>query len=163
MSDRHFERKLPYRNYNPLNIRYAKNVKWQGQVGENKGFVVFERFSMGYRAAVKILRSYHLREIRSIRDIIRNWAPPTENPTEQYIKNVVAFMNKWHSPIETPPEYCARTQINLRDKKAVVRLLLAMTETEMGANTAQIHSMLSSAESGYDLAVTSKGFFAGIE
>ena len=155
-----FNRRLPYVNRNPLNIRYSNKVKWQGQEGQNKGFVVFNSFSMGYRAAVKILRSYHLRDIRSIRDIIRTWAPPNENNTEAYVKNVVHFMNRMYECNEAPPEYCARTQINLRDKKEVVKLLLAMTETEMGANTAQILSMREYAEIGFDMAVTAPGFFS---
>ena len=159
-----FQDSIAYRNRNPLNIRYSEKITWQGQDKSYKGtFVRFNRFSMGYRAAVKILRSYHLRDIRSIRDIVRTWAPPNENKTDQYIKNVVHFMNRMYECNEAPPEYCARTQINLRDKKEVVKLLLAMTETEMGANTAQILSMREYAELGFDMAVTAPGFYNGIE
>ena len=158
-----FQDSIAYRNRNPLNIRYSEKITWQGQDKSYKGtFVRFNRFSMGYRAAVKIMRAYHLRDIRSIRDIVRTWAPPTENKTDEYVKNVVAFMNRMYECNEAPPEYCARTQINLRDKKEVVKLLLAMTETEMGANTAQILSMRSYAELGFDMAVTCKGFYDGI-
>ncbi|MBO7052059.1 MAG: hypothetical protein J6W24_05285 [Prevotella sp.] len=60
-------------------------------------------------------------------------------------------------------EYCARTQINLRDREEVVNLLLAMTRVEMGANAAQLHELKTSAYIGYDLAATTPGFFKEIK
>ena len=172
-----FNRRLPYVNRNPLNIRYSNKVKWQGQEGQNKGFVVFNSFSMGYRAAVKILRSYHLRDVRSIGAIINTWAPPNENKTDQYIKNVVHFMNRLSNVndtlrYDTQGEPCYDTEqssydtpsatkhLNLRNREEVVSLLLAMTKVEMGANTAQILSMREYAELGFDMAVTAPGFFS---
>ena len=55
-------------------------------------------------------------------------------------------------------DYCARTQINLKDREEVVNLLMAMTRVEMGANAAQLHQLKSYAEWGYDKAVTEPGF-----
>ena len=183
--EKYFNETIAYRNRNPLNIRYSKTVTWQGQLGEEKGFVKFQGFSLGYRAAVKILRSYHLRGIRSIKKIIETWAPRNENNTEAYIANVVNFVrnaslrngastyeneNPNHNPNKKSPcrgdleglEYCARTQINLRDREEIVNLLLAMTRVEMGANAAQLHELKTSAYIGYDLAATTPGFFKGI-
>ena len=157
MSDRHFDRTLAYRNRNPLNIRYSNKVKWQGQEGQNKGFVKFCAFSMGYRAAVKILRSYHLRRIRTLGAIIETWAPRSENNTMAYIKAVEQFM----SPRQSEPfsvDY--DTEIDLKNRDLVVQLLLAMTRVEMGANAAQVYSMRTYAEMGYDMAVTAPGFFS---
>ena len=152
-----FDHSTPYLNRNPLNIRYSKSVKWQKQTGMFKGFVRFESFQWGYRAAVKILRSYHLRGIRSIGAIIGTWAPSSENDTKAYTKTVLDYLNGvW--AIE-PPEYCAKTQINLKDREEVINLLMAMTKVEMGANAAQLHSLRGDAEWGYDRAVTEPGFF----
>jgi hypothetical protein len=148
---------LAYRNKNPLNIRYSSKVKWQGQLDNIQGFVRFSGFSYGYRAAVKILRSYHLRGIRSIGKIIETWAPQTENNTAAYTKSVLSYLNGVFAVEQK--EYCARTQINLRDREEVVNLLMAMTRVETGANVAQLHDFKSSAYAGYDLAVTSQGFF----
>lgn len=148
--------------FNPLNIRYNINTIWQGQKGNERGFVRFNRYSMCYRAAVKILRSYHLRDIRSIRDIIKTWAPEAENDTGTYIKNVVNFMNGCWRIDTGEPDYCARTQINLRDRQEVVNLLMAMTRQECGANTAQLQELKGSIMVGYDLAVTDPKFFLGI-
>ena len=151
-----FNRRLPYVNRNPLNIRYSNKVKWQGQEGQNKGFVVFNSFSMGYRAAVKILRSYHLRRIRTLGAIIETWAPRSENNTVAYIKAVEQFM----SPRQSEPYVVdSTTKIDLKNRDLVVQLLLAMTRVEMGANAAQVHSMRTYAELGYDLAVSSPKFF----
>lgn len=157
--EKYFNETIAYRNRNPLNIRYSKTVTWQGQVGEERGFVKFQGFSYGYRAAVKILRSYHLRGIRTIGKIIETWAPPNENQTEAYITNVLGYLNGVWSPVPRDPEYCARTQINLRDREEVVNLLLAMTRVEMGANAAQLHQLKPCAYIGYDLAVTTNNFF----
>ncbi|MBO5613498.1 MAG: hypothetical protein J5905_03230 [Prevotella sp.] len=155
------KRTLAYRNRNPLNIRKSNIVRWQGQTGDEGGFVRFRGFESGYRAAVKILRSYNLRGIKTIGAIIKTWAPESENDTKAYVRDVLDYMNgvfrlPSHGGCE---EYCARTQINLRDREEVVNLLMAMTRIEMGANAAWIHDLKPLAEVGYDLATTSKDFF----
>ena len=154
-----FQDSIAYRNRNPLNIRYSEKITWQGQDKSYKGtFVRFNRFSMGYRAAVKILRSYHLRRIRTLGAIIETWAPRSENNTVAYIKAVEQFM----SPRQSEPYVVdSTTKIDLKNRDLVVQLLLAMTRVEMGANAAQVHSMRTYAELGYDLAVSSPKFFGG--
>jgi hypothetical protein len=49
---------------------------------------VFENTDYSIRAGIKILRSYNKRGIKNIRDIIKAFAPPSENDTERYIKSV---------------------------------------------------------------------------
>ena len=73
---------------NLLNIRYNESNKWKGQTGSYKGFCVFENTDYSIRAGIKILRSYNKRGIKNIRDIIKAFAPPSENDTERYIKSV---------------------------------------------------------------------------
>ena len=155
--EKYFNETIAYRNRNPLNIRYSKTVKWLGQEGEWRGFVRFRGFEYGYRAAVKILRTYQQRGIHSIRDIVRTWAPPNENKTDQYVRAVLQFM----SPRQSEPYVVdSTTKIDLKNRTLVVQLLLAMTRVEMGANAAQVYSMRTYAEMGYDLAVTTPGFFS---
>lgn len=155
-----FERTVAYRNHNPLNIRYVNTVKWQGQIGNGGGFVSFNSFEMGYRAAVRTLRSYRLRGLKTISQIISTWAPRSENNTVAYIKAVVDYMNGVFRTqyVEFTPE----SVIDLRDREEVKNLLMAMTKVEMGANAAQLHYMRQYIYIGYDLAVTSKDFFKGI-
>ena len=52
-------------------------------------FVRFSSIEFGLRAAFVLLRTYSAKyHANCIRDIISRWAPPTENDTEKYIKNV---------------------------------------------------------------------------
>lgn len=78
------------RNNNPLNIRHSRDV-FAGEIfpGADKSFKQFENMSHGYRAAFIILGSYLARGINTIEKIIKTWAPPIENDTENYI-NIVA-------------------------------------------------------------------------
>ena len=158
MSNRNFDQTLAYVNMNPLNIRFDRKTNWFGsRLKDRKGFVQFAAFSYGYRAAVMILRSYAKRNVRTIGEIIERWAPRTENDTEAYINSVLSFM----SPRQSEPFTVDReTMIDLKNRDLVVQLLLAMTRVEMGANHAQVAKMRPYAELGYDLAVTTKKFFA---
>ena len=79
------------RNCNPLNIRRVAGTKWKGQRDEqtDNAFVQFRTIEFGLRAAFVLLRTYSTKyRANCIRDIISRWAPPTENLTNQYIKNV---------------------------------------------------------------------------
>ena len=82
---------LGERNNNPLNIRRVAGTTWKGQCDEqtDNAFVQFRTIEFGLRAAFVLLRTYATKYgANCIRDIISKWAPPTENNTEQYIKNV---------------------------------------------------------------------------
>ena len=79
------------RNNNPLNIRRVAGTRWKGQSSfqGDKDFVQFERMEWGIRAAFVLLRTYAIKyKANCIQDIIHRWAPPSENDTEKYIKNV---------------------------------------------------------------------------
>lgn len=76
---------LGQRINNPLNIRFMWGQTWQGQVGSEKGFVVFDNVENGLRAAFKILLSYLGMGVLTPRSIIARWAPETENNVQAYI------------------------------------------------------------------------------
>ena len=79
------------RNNNPLNIRRVVGSFWKGQRAEqtDKSFVQFESMEWGIRAALCILATYKRKyNAICIEDIITRWAPPSENDTQSYIKNV---------------------------------------------------------------------------
>lgn len=84
-------KKLPrgLRNNNPLNIRIGNN--WKGEV-ENPTDNVFEQFTemkWGVRAGFLLLKRYINRyKVNTIDLIIRRWAPPVENYTDNYIELV---------------------------------------------------------------------------
>lgn len=78
------------RNNNPGNIRLAAQT-WQGEVrpSKDKSFCTFERVEYGYRALLKLLRNYRMKHnCKTVRDFIERWAPPVENHTEIYIREV---------------------------------------------------------------------------
>lgn len=86
------------RNNNPLNIRRGKQP-WKGEIsptpspsGGGRGTAAFCKFSSmewGLRAAFCLLRTYRDKyHLNCIADIVRRWAPPTENDTKTYICNV---------------------------------------------------------------------------
>ena len=84
------------RNNNPLNIRKVPGTHWKGEIlpsiqgGDGGGsFVRFESIEYGLRAAFCILETYRRKyKAVCVEDIITRWAPPSENDTEKYIKNV---------------------------------------------------------------------------
>ena len=58
---------------------------------EDRGgsFVRFESMEWGIRAAFVLLRTYSVKyRANCVADIIKKWAPPSENNTDRYIKNV---------------------------------------------------------------------------
>jgi len=85
---------LGIRNRNPGNIR-PSNPAWQGAVGVNGGFVVFDSMTNGIRALCKQLIVYQTRYgIKTVRDAISRWAPPTDhNDTEAYIVMVCTILD----------------------------------------------------------------------
>lgn len=80
---------------NPWNIRYNKYNHWRGQMGEHKGFVVFASQMFAYRAFIILMESYHKLGFTTVCQIIRRFAPPTENDTDAYI-GFVCSRNGWN-------------------------------------------------------------------
>lgn len=121
---------LSEKNKNPLNIRATVQNAWEGQVGINKGFAVFKEVGFGYRAAIYLMLKYMVSyKLITPAQIIRRWAPPNENKTEEYIRVV-----------------CKRSEDSkgsLRPNKPItkwselVELLYAMTEVEGGRRLKQ--------------------------
>ncbi|MDX7999439.1 structural protein [Xenorhabdus sp. Reich] len=80
------------RNNNPGNIDHNPANKWQGQLPHDrsieKRFCRFETAEHGIRALIKLLINYHGNGYKSVAKMINRWAPPNENKTLIYIKNV---------------------------------------------------------------------------
>lgn len=77
------------RNSNPGNLRKSKD-QWEGAIGDDGEFVIFDSPESGVRALAKNLQSYGRQGYDSIEKIINRWAPPNENDTKAYIDSVVA-------------------------------------------------------------------------
>lgn len=111
-------------NRNPLNIRYIKANHWLGlhpQTPNVKGFCHFTAPAYGFRAAIILIKNY-MKKYGCVtpEDIIRRWAPPTENNTELYIACV-----------------CGRSRLGRQERlhtegPQIGRLVAAMTRQETG-------------------------------
>lgn len=115
---------LGVRNNNPLNIRYSSSNNWLGQTGSNRGFCVFASPEYGFRAAAVLVRNYYKSGYTSISEIIRRWAPPTENDTKSYIDGVM----------EIGGFRTSFWPIDIDDDEEVGKLLYAMARIETGKN-----------------------------
>ena len=100
------------RNHNPLNIRRSKD-QWKGmaEVQSDRAFVQFKSLEYGWRAAFYLLTRtyYHKYRLYTIRGIVSKWAPPGENNTEAYIRNVARLTGiSADEPLGIPSEHPAR-------------------------------------------------------
>ena len=71
---------------NVLNIRASKSFSWAGQNGATRGFCDFDGIEMCRRAGLYLLmRSYRRAGVVKLEEVIKRWAPPTENKTSNYV------------------------------------------------------------------------------
>lgn len=128
---------MRYEN-NPLNIRYNSRNNWIGSISPVNGFCRFRSLRFGLRASIKILLRYRTYGVVSIKSIIARWAPPSDNnPTDAYIKFVVAWMNANRSAFYDTfvhdlidETFCEDSSIT--DGTEVAILLCAMASFEQG-------------------------------
>jgi hypothetical protein len=81
------------RNFNPGNIRRVAGVVWEGEnpdQSSDDAFVVFISVEYGIRAMARILLSYAREGLNTVATIIDRWAPPNENNSAIYVKDVCA-------------------------------------------------------------------------
>lgn len=77
-------------NNNPLNVE-SNHIQWQGKVGDDGRFIIFETEHFGIRAAARILKTYRDKyHLDSVEQVVDRWAPHHENPTEKYIAFVAS-------------------------------------------------------------------------
>jgi hypothetical protein len=79
-----------YRNNNPGNLRFIVRNPWNGQVGDDGGYGIYDTPANGTRALGKQLLAYARAGRTTVRDIIATWAPTNENDTESYIRDVAS-------------------------------------------------------------------------
>lgn len=90
LGDKRYPRGI--RNNNPGNLRISKTA-WKGKIPESKrtdrSFEQFEKYWLGVRALIIILRTYYFKyELQTVEKILNRFAPPVENQTESYVKVV---------------------------------------------------------------------------
>lgn len=111
------------RNNNPGNIR-CNSDRFEGEVipSQDHDFKQFVSMPYGYRAMFKILTNYYNRYgLKTIRQLISRWAPPSENITEIYISRVA----EWSG---VPPEEI----LDINSGKQMTAIVAAMSRMENG-------------------------------
>lgn len=90
------------RNNNPGNIEYSDKNAWDGELQPEGRFSRFTTPEHGIRALARIMRTYHKRGLNTVSKIAYEYAPPSENDTENYIKTVTDYMGIGRDvPIDT--------------------------------------------------------------
>lgn len=113
------------RNNNPGNIDRNK-TSWEGMSADQTGdsrFVVFDSPEMGVRAMGKVLTTYQkTHKLNTISGIISRWAPPIENDTATYIKNISKELGvKPNAPIDL-----------IKDRSKMEQLIFSIIKQEGG-------------------------------
>lgn len=110
------------RNNNPGNIRLSASNNWKGKKADNTdgSYEQFDNMVWGARAMIRILLTYMGRGQNTIEQIIRQYAPPVENQTAQYIAYVAKRTG-------------LGPHIHLKPEKETLRAIVkAMTRVETG-------------------------------
>lgn len=70
------------RNNNPMNIRNSKDI-FDGEIGTDGAFKVFQSGAYGTRAAFKILKTYQTAHgLKTLKQKLNRWAPANENAAD---------------------------------------------------------------------------------
>lgn len=105
---------------NIFNIRYNPRNNWKGQIQPMNGFCSFKCVEYGIRAAYITIRNYTKKGFTTLPQIIKRYAPSSENPTYDYIKYVQnGLLMKY-------PNFDCTKPINVKDKVFMVELLYNM-------------------------------------
>lgn len=82
------------RNNNPGNLVYLTSNAYNGQVGRDGAYGIYDTPENGIRAmTLELYNDYTRKNLRSISALITEWAPPSENDTTAYIRSVAAALN----------------------------------------------------------------------
>ena len=113
------------RNMNPLNLRPSGD-DWLGLKEEqtDPGYLQFQTSFHGLRAgAMNLLTYFRVHRRRTVRAIIKSWAPPEDNnPTDSYISTVCAALGVG------PDDF-----INLENGNTLRMLMESMIKVEAGS------------------------------
>jgi hypothetical protein len=109
------------RNNNPGNLR--GNAEWKGKTGADEGgYLTFESPQSGLRAmAVNLLVQQNKHGLNTVQDIVTKYAPPSENDTASYIKQVSQALGV--QPTQ---------RVNLSDPATLNALMAVMIKQENG-------------------------------
>lgn len=111
------------RNNNPGNVRHGEQWEGLAESQEDESFCTFESMAYGIRSMAKILITYRDKyKLKNPEQVIKRWAPPTENDTAAYIRHVEKVV--------------PRRLWNLENKEALTHYVKAICTHENGVRWA---------------------------
>jgi len=117
----------PWRNNNPGGLTKVQKFK-KGSIGDDGRFWIYPNREMGMQALREEFQEYQNPESEeTIRSVITTHAPPSENPTERYIKNVVEHINKKNDRKKSKSDVKDTTLINKLNSRQMEALCEGMT------------------------------------
>lgn len=139
------------KNNNPLNIRRGTS-SWQGlkERQTDPDFCQFKTIEYGFRAAFRLLHTYHYTlGLHTLRDIINRWAPPAENNTSAYLDTVTGLVQLYngrpvgaHTLLPVPGD----------DRRLWCAIVRAMFAVECGRGWAEMPSTANEVAEGWRMA-----------
>lgn len=115
-----------------MNLRYSERNNWEGQTGQTNGFCVFASVEYGFRAAFITLKNYGRGGYNTIRKIVTRWAPPSENPTQTYIRYVAVRMAHLGYCDSGDWRDMADVRLDMKNPEVIMDLMMFMTRFESG-------------------------------
>jgi len=118
-----------FRNNNPGNL--VAGVRWQGKIGSDGRFAIFDTPENGYRAMGKNLLAYQNRHgLNTIRQIISRWAPPMgrDQNGNPYQQNTAAYIAAVSREMGVGPD----EPLDLSRQATLQRLMTSITRHENG-------------------------------
>ena len=112
------------RNRNPGNLRHSHAVRWLGEIEPDaQGFCRFDSDRHGIRAVALDIATKSRRDgLHTVDGIVARYAPPSENPTGNYVANVAAALG-----------VKSDQAIDLTDPGTLVTFVKAVIRQECGA------------------------------
>jgi len=107
---------------NPGNIEKGLNWKGLADIQPDARFAAFTSPEYGIRAICRLLMTYNKKySIKTITGIVNRYAPPHENPTAAYAKNISTWTG-----------FGLKETLDLKDKTTLAKLAAAITRQENG-------------------------------
>lgn len=98
------------------------NPPFQGEIGANAGFAVYDTMENGIRALAKNLLAYYARGIDTVAEAISRWAPSADH------NNTLAYIAFVCSVLSCQPD----DEFNFRDPDFLFWMVTAIGEQEQG-------------------------------
>lgn len=115
------------RNNNSGNIEFSKSNPWQGQIGSDGRFAIFDTPENGYRAMAKLLVNYQDKYgVDTPRKVIERWAPLKDTGNSKASQdNYIAAVSK---QLGINPD----DKINMKDPVILQKLMTGISTFENG-------------------------------